>query len=78
MIEDLFMEVCGMLYEIKREERENHRGHFKACLYLDGNKIAVCKDGKVTLKTARSIPQRYIDELTAEWQQIAANETLIQ
>lgn len=63
-----------MLYEIKREERENHKGHSKACLYIGTAKAAVCKDGRVIIKTSNDIPECYIEDLKAEWAKILAEE----
>ncbi len=64
------------MYTIGREERENHKGRFKACLYYDGQKIAVCKEGKVQLKTHRPVPDSAIEQLTEEWELIAAEEAV--
>ena len=54
------------MYTIKREERENHKGRMKACLYCNGNKIAVMKEGRLRLKTSQKIPQKWLDDLSAE------------
>ena len=63
-----------MLYEIKREPRENHPGHSKACLYLGERKVAVCKDGKIQIKTTNTIPDEYLENLKAEDAKIRAEE----
>lgn len=61
-------------FEIGREERENHKGFHKACLYYNGRKVAVCKDGRTRIKDALPIPQRYLDALAKEWSKIEAEE----
>ena len=63
-----------MLYEIRREKRQNHPGHHKACLYLGLDRMADCKDGRIIVKTARPIPEVYLNGLLAEWEKILADE----
>ena len=61
-------------FSIVREERENHPGHFKACLYYHNNKVAVCKDGKTRLKTHLSLPEEHLKDLEEQWAKIASEE----
>ena len=61
-------------FSIVREERENHPGQFKACLYYYENKVAVCKDGRTRLKTHLSLPKKYLKDLEDQWAKIASEE----
>ena len=61
-------------FSIVKEERENHPGRFKACLYYCNNKVAVCKDGKTRLKTHLPLPEAYLKDLEDKWLEIASEE----
>lgn len=68
-------EYGGGSYFIAKEERENHPGQHKACLYYNGTKVAVCKEGKIQIKTHLSIPENLLEDLKAEGKKIDEEES---
>ena len=61
-------------YTIVKEERENHPGRYKACLYHGDYKLAACKDDKITLKSHEKIPDECLESLKRQWRKIADEE----
>ena len=61
-------------FYIVREDRENHPGREKACLYYGTCKMAACKEGKIQLKTPTRPPDKYLEALKDEWEKIASEE----
>lgn len=63
------------MYEIIKESRENHPTQMKACLYYNGRKLAVAKDGKVTLKDKYAhVPSEWLNELAKVGDEIIRDE----